>query len=288
MDFLYRNKTIIAFISFFLFCVISLSVQTSAFTFSVEGILSAIVMPFQKGYDLVYDGTQRLWAGFSELGEVRKELQQTREKLQEYESTAENIDEIKIENKRLRKLLNLNTRMEYDSVIAEVISKDPDNWFRTIVINKGKKHGIAVNMPVVAFNGQEKAVIGKVIEVRRSNSRIIPIISPDMKTGVMLQYSRTPGLMQGYASNSDECVIDYINKVEHVADGSRIVTSGQGGVFPEGLPVGKVKETKVLKSSAFQKAIVTPYINYNDIEEVFVIIKLPDPEVLELLEGEKE
>lgn len=247
-----------------------------------------MISPFQKGYNLVQGGMQKLWAGFFELNDVREELQKTREKLQQYESTSEDIREIKIENERLRKLYEFEARMEYDSVVAEVISKDPDNWFRTIIINKGSKHGIKVNMPVIAFNGEEKAVIGKVVEVRRSLSRIIPIISTEMKLGVMLQESRSPGLMQGYASNSDLCVIDYINKSQKVSPGDKVVTSGQCGVFPEGLPVGEVVKTQMLKSSAFQKAIIKPFIDYNKIEEVFVILRLPDPEFTEMLKSEEK
>ncbi len=286
MEFLIRHKTIIAFVSFFLFCIISLSVKSSAFTFSVEGIGSAMVSPFQKGYNLVQGGMQKLWAGFFELNEIREQLESTRKKLEQYENTAEDIREMKIENESLRTLHDFQAKVEYDSVAAEVISKDPDNWFRTIIINKGSKHGIQVNMPVIAFNGEEKAVIGKVVEVRRSLSRIIPIISTDMKLGVMLQESRSPGLMQGYSSNSDLCVIDYINKAEKITPGTRIVTSGQCSVFPKGLPVGEVVTSQMLKSSAFQKAIIKPFIDYNKIEQVFVIMKLPDPEFIELLNSE--
>lgn len=288
MEILIRHKAIIAFIAFFLFCVVSLSVQSSTFTFSVEGAGSAIAMPFQKSFHVVQRSVHKIWAGFTELSDVREELKITREKLIRYESSSEDIEEIKIENRRLRKLLSLMSKVEYESEVAEIISKDPDNWYRTIIINKGRKHGIKINMPVIAFNGEEKAVVGKVVEVRGSISRVIPIISPDMKLGVMLQTSRNPGLMEGYSSNSENCVVDYINKSAQIKYNEKIVTSGQGGIFPEGLPVGRVVKTHVLKSSAFQKAIVKPYIDYNKIEEVFIIKKIPPKELTDLMKEEEE
>lgn len=288
MEILIRHKAIIAFICFFLFCVISLSVQSSTFTLSVEGVGSALAMPFQKSYHLVQNSVHKLWAGFTELSEVREELKSTREQLTKYESTSEDIEEIKLENKRLRRLLALIPKMEYESITAEIISKDPDNWYRTIIINKGRIHGVEINMPVVAFNGEEKAVVGKVIEVNRSISRIIPIISPDMKLGVTVQSTRNPGLMEGYSSNSKFCVVDYINKSAKLTYGEKIITSGQGGVFPPGLAVGKVTKTQVLKSSAFQKAVVEPYIDYDQISEVFIIKKVPSQELIEMTEKDEE
>jgi rod shape-determining protein MreC len=113
-------------------------------------------MPFQKAYYSVQQGVHMLWAGFTELGDVRDELVRTREKLQHYEAVAEELGEIKKENERLRQLLDMQQRVEYASISATIISKDPDNWFRTIVINRGEADGVRVNMPVIAFRGEER------------------------------------------------------------------------------------------------------------------------------------
>jgi len=285
MGFLIRHKTILALIFAFLFCVISLAVQSSSFSTSVEGAGSAVVLPFQRIYNFTTRGIGLLWAGLTELNGVREDLSSTRQKLQQYISINDELEEIKRENARLRLMLGFRERIVYQSMPARIISKDPDNWFRTIVIDKGKKDGIMVNMPVVAFTGDEKAVVGKVVEVRGSISRVLPLISPDMKTGVQMQDSRSPGLMEGLAANSDRCVIDYISKSEQLNIGDKIITSGGCGIFPPGLLVGVIEKSVVTQSSAFQRAIVRPLIDYNKIEEVFVILKIPDRELIELIEG---
>lgn len=288
MEFIIRHKSIVAFISFTLFCIISLSVQSSMFTLSSEGIISALVMPFQKAYNGMQDGVSRLWAGFTELTEVRDELRKTQARLQKYESMTDEMSEIKRENIRLRELLGMKERVEYTSIPAWIISKDPDNWFRTIIINKGSNDGIKVNMPVIAFQGGQKAVVGTVVEVRGSISRIAPIISPMVRIGVKLQESRFPGLLCGYSGNSNLCKMDYVSRAAYIKFNDMVITSGQGGVFPPGLLIGTVIKSYALESSAYQRAIVKPVIDYNLVENVFVIKKDIDKDLFEIFESEKE
>jgi rod shape-determining protein MreC len=287
VDFFIRHKTVVAFIGFTLFCIISLSVQSTTFTLTIEGVGSAILMPFQKAYSGFHDGVSRFWAGFTDLNVVREELQKTRKKIQYYESVADELTEIKNENQRLRQVLVLKERIEYKSVPAVIISKDPDNWFRTIIIDRGESDGIKINMPVIAYQGGIKAVVGKIIEVRGSISRVLPVISPDMKIGVKLQDSKYPGLLSGLTINSDLCVMDYISRTALINPGNLVVTSSQGGVFPPGLYVGNVIKITLHESNPYQRAIVKPVIDFNLLEEVFVILKDPDEVLNQIFEEQK-
>ncbi|MEJ5360943.1 MAG: rod shape-determining protein MreC [Spirochaetota bacterium] len=288
MEFFIKHKTIVLFILFTLFCFISLSLQSSGVTNAVEGAGNAVIFPFQKLYHAVQTNVSLLWSGFSQLRNAQQELEKTRLRLQQYESVAEELEEIKRENEQLRNLLGLKQRLKYDSVLATIISKDPDNWFRTIIINRGSSDGIEVNMPVVAFFGDEKAIVGKIIEVRGSISRIVPIISPDLKIGVVFQESRYPGLLSGYSAIGKLCVIDYVDKTATIKSGDIVITSGQGGVFPPGLLVGVAVKSFPSESGAFQRVLVKPYINFDLIENVVVIKKEPDKEILKLIQDESQ
>jgi rod shape-determining protein MreC len=285
VEFIIRHKTIVAFIGFTLFCLISLTARSSTAITSVEGLGSLFVIPFQHGYEALQGGVRRFWVGFTELGELRDELQRTRQKLMKYEQIADELSELKKENERLRQQLQMASRLEYESIPARVLSRDPDNWFRTIILDRGRSDGVKVNMPVVAYSGAEKAVIGKIIEVRGGVSRVLPVIAPEMKLGVMLQSSRYPGLLHGYSANSTLCVMDYVSKSALVKFGDQVVTSGQGGIFPQGLSVGKVLRAEIMEASAYQRVIVIPAVDYEKLEDVFILKKEPDAEFLELLKS---
>jgi len=249
-------------------------------------------MPFQKGYNGLQGGTSRLWAGFSELDRVRDELELTRSKLQTFESIYGKLTEIKKENDRLRSLLGMKEMLKYDSIAASIISKDPDNWYRTLIINRGENDGIKVNMPVVAYqvvNTGEvrelvKGVVGKIVEVRGSVSRIQPVIAPEIKIGVKIGENRFPGLLSGYTYNSNLCVVNYITRAAPVKFGDLIITSGQAGVFPPGLVIGSVVKSELLESSPYQRAIIKPFIDYGLLDEVFIIKKAPDKDLFDLFE----
>ncbi len=282
MEFIVRHKTIVAFVFFTLFCIISLSIKSTSLTISIEGIGSALSLPFQKGYNGIINGLGGVWRGYSEFETLRNDVKSLREKLQKYESLSEEISEIKIENKRLRTVLGLKESIPYSSVHASVISKDPDNWFRTIIINRGESDGIRINMPVIAFYGSQKAVVGKIVDVKGSISRVLPIISPEFKMGVIFQENRSPGLLRGLSASSNLCNIDYVSKTANVKFGGIIVSSEQGGVFPQGLLVGTVLKSEGIETSAYQRVIVKPALDYYSIHEVFVIKKEADKELLEL------
>lgn len=262
----------------------SLSIQSSTLTKSLEGVCNVLMTPFQKGYHAIQKGIHMLWAGFTELDDVQDELLRVRNKLQRYEALTEELTEIQKENKRFRILLQLQERIQYESLPATIISKDPDNWFRTIIINRGSTDGIKINMPIISFSGEKKAVVGKVIEVRRSVARVLPIISTNMKLGVMFKGSRFPGLLSGFSQSSNLCIMDYINKSASIELGDIVITSGQGGIFPSGLLVGVVKKSLLKGSSAFQRVAVKPTIDYTRLEEVFVVKKEPNEELLELID----
>lgn len=142
-------------------------------------------------------------------------------------------------------------------------------------------------IPGVAFFGDE-SYHWEDNRSKRFNFRILPIISPDLKIGVVFQESRYPGLLSGYSAIGKMCIVDYVDKTATIKAGDIVITSGQGGVFPQGLLVGVAIRSFPSESGAFQRVLVKPYINFDLIENVIVIKKEADLEILKLTEEETQ
>jgi rod shape-determining protein MreC len=204
---------------------------------------------------------------------LKKELDQVRKLLEEYERTQYEFEEIKKENERLRRLIGIQSKLEYETVIAEVVAKSPQNFYKTLIVNRGKSSGITKYMPVVAYQDNMKCIVGKVIDVQAHSSRIQPLIEQSSYIGVMLKDTRYSGILAGQSPVSENCLFQYINRNTEIKYGDTVVTSGMGGVFPKGIMIGTVISVTKKRYGIFQEALVKPAIDFGRLEEVYIITK---------------
>lgn len=171
--------------------------------------------------------------------------------------------------RRVQELSEFSRQRNLPSIIGSVIAYDPSPWFRTITINIGKKHGVERNMPVITHQG----VVGRVINVYPHFSKVMLITDVNSSIDVLDQRSRVRGILSGISD--DICELRYVKKTDDVREGDPIITSGWGGYFPKGLPVGWI--TRIEKTGGiFQKIEVSPSVNLKSIEEVIVVKTQPE------------
>jgi rod shape-determining protein MreC len=152
---------------------------------------------------------------------------------------------------------------------AEVIGRDPSSWFKTIIVNKGMEDGVQEGVPVVVPEG----VVGLVVEVASNYSKVLLIIDQNSAVDGLVQRTRSRGVIQG--NPSGECIFKYVLRKHEVILGDTVVSSGMDGVFPKGLRIGRVSEIIKLNAGIFQEIIVTPYVDFEKLEEVLIIAQSP-------------
>ncbi len=176
------------------------------------------------------------------------------------------MDEVNLENARLEKLLKFKEK-SFAGVAANVIARDLSNWNSAILIDKGKRSGIAVGMPVVDASG----IVGKVVEVVANRSKIILVSDPSFSVPAMIKRSREVGLVSGTLTG--QCRMRYLSMDADVQVGDEVISSKLSSSFPQGLVLGTVIAVENPTGSSFPTCLIKPAAPLSRIEEVIVIIR---------------
>lgn len=232
--------------------------------------LSIAAAPFEYGTSRIalagrtgLDMADQMLSNWEELDALRRENGALRA-----EQTA--YSEILAENVRLRALAGFRQGYtQYQLLGASVIARDYGSWTDTLVIDRGTDDGLARYMPVIVPEG----LVGFVSEVYRTTARVQLITDPRTSVGAIVQRpsSRVVSIVQGNGSRSSVLTFVNLSRAADVLKDDTLVTSGYGGVYPQGLLIGRVSEVTDDPSTPAREAQVTPAADLSRLEEVFVI-----------------
>ena len=158
-----------------------------------------------------------------------------KKKLKKIESQKYNIDFLIAENQKLKKTLE-DVSYSSNEQLAKVLIDKQSPFLRSIIINKGTKHNITKGMTVLNDN----YLVGKVVEVNFSTARVLLLSDLNSKTPVTIEPGSVQAILSGTGKNSG--TIQYLKENLPINAGSIVFTSGAGGLFKEGVPVGKIAE----------------------------------------------
>ena len=196
----------------------------------------------------------------SELKKQNEELTSELAQLTEAEKTAE----------RLESLLGLQSTYNLQSTAARIIGTTGDAWSQTVTIDKGSANGFEIGMPVCNSGG----VIGQIIEVSAATSTVRLINDENSGVSAMVQSTRAPGILQGQPDGT--LMLSYVPADADVKVGDVIITSGLGGRFPKGLPLGTVSSVSRAANATYYTIVVRAISTAESNEEVLVITSLTD------------
>ncbi len=167
----------------------------------------------------------------------------------------------------LLSLLALPTYSNADKVVAPVIAMETTNFDNTVELGKGRRDGIETGMPVVNAQG----LVGRVIEVSDSRSSVVVITDTTSNVGVRVARTGEVGVAIG-TGQDNPLRMDLIEGDSTVTAGDVVVTNGmQGSVFPPGLVVGTVKESRASSNGLRRNVTVAPAVDLHRLEDVLVV-----------------
>ncbi len=248
-----------------------LSKREGSPTLLVDHFLMDIAFPFQKAVTYTTNKAESAVRGYLLLVDIKKENEALKQKVDVLQSQTVRLEELERENRRLRKLLNFREEIKTPMLPAEIIAKSPTPWIESFVIDKGTKNGVQQGMPVIC----EKGIVGYILKTTRYVSTVMILTHYNCRVDAIIQRTRCHGVVGGLLEG--KCRLFDALRTEDIAVGDRVVTSGFGNRFPRGLLIGKV--CKVLKKpfGLFQEAEITPSVDFNKLEEVYILLKHTSP-----------
>ncbi|NLX90741.1 MAG: rod shape-determining protein MreC [Firmicutes bacterium] len=261
--------------------VILLALSLVFFTGEDLAHVNLVKDTFLTGFSQVQGFVARLGAstagffqGIFDFRNLQEENKELRKELAERENLRHQILELQKENYRLRGMLDFKERTEYELLPAEVIARDPSNWFETITVNRGALHGVKKNMPVITSQG----LVGNILKVSRTSSRVLLLTDSRRAVSALVMRSREPGdvgIVEGSSGESASLRMTNLPPEANIQPGDTVISSGLGGIFPKGLVIGTVLETGLDQYGLLQQAVVLPAVNFNRLEEVFIVMDFP-------------
>ena len=201
--------------------------------------------------------------------QLLREIEALRRQNQELRLQNSQAEAVTRENDRLRQLLGWQRQQPHKYRLANVVLRDPANWWRTVQIDLGKHHGVEVNMPVVTTEG----LVGRIAAAGDIRSQVVLLGDPNCKVAVRVENeTRDTGVVgpAGYL-HTEFLEMGFLSRNANLKAGQNVKTSGNGGIFPKDIPVGKVVETRSAEYGLSTVAVIKLAANLNALEEVWVL-----------------
>jgi len=236
----------------------------------VKDFAVAVVAPIQRGVAVVTQPVGDFFTSIGELADIRRRNRELEDRLERLQFDVESARGLASENVRLREVLELGKSWPtMRTVTAGVFSKAPSNYKWAVLIDKGRADGIRRDMAVIDPEG----LVGKIIQVDRTQATVLLLIDPDAAAGAKVQGQGDTGVVRGNGSN-ELLSLHLIESDASVEVGDEVFTSGyDGGIFPPGVPIGVVAEVGGHDAALERQISVSPSVDFPSLDFVTVLVE---------------
>lgn len=185
------------------------------------------------------------------------------------------------ENNRLRDAVGWQKQSPWKVRLARVDARDPSNWWRTLLIDQGRNHGMVENLPIVSADG---FLVGRIESVGARQSRVVLVGDPNCQVAASIESLTAGGARAGRGASAvrDGIVtegsgptvvsLSFVDRESDARPGQLVLTNGKGGIFPPGIPIGHVASVRSVSDGLLLLASIKLGAVLGSLEEVFVIL----------------
>ena len=232
-------------------------------------IFLELMAPLERAGTFASRTVADAWERASGLLRARDEAEALRGRVRQLEQDTARLAEIDAENTRLRTLLDFRRTLGGTPLTTRVIGHDAAGLARTLVVDQGSAAGIAKGAAVLAPQG----IVGQVFQVSPHAARVLLVSDHNSGVDAVVQRTRGRGIVEGTADG--RCGLKFVKRTEDLQVGDLVVSSGLDGIFPSGLPIGRIQAVDKQGQGLFQYAQIDPAVDVERLEEVLVMVGAP-------------
>ncbi|HBQ94188.1 MAG: rod shape-determining protein MreC [Firmicutes bacterium] len=251
---------------------LSLTARIRGNVIGLSTLINTVVSPAESSMAFIGRETG---LGLSTVGDIFTLQQQNRaleRQLLKYKSMKLELSEVLAENSRLRGLLGLEHALgRWKLEPASIISRNPDSWFDTVVIDQGTRNGVHTGMAVIVPQG----VVGRVISAGPNTSTVMLILDPKSGIGALDVRSQSTGVVLGQNPVAGLLKFQLFSSKANVLPGDVVTTSGLSQYYPKGLLIGQVVSVTHNQYGLTETATIQPAVDFNRLETVMVVQSHP-------------
>lgn len=233
-----------------------------------ESLGSRVFEPIQLGVSGLVDAVDQFWSTFRRVGELAGENAAYREQVDRLQAELVRMRELEQENHDLRNLLGLKQRAGPGELIpVRVVGSEVTPFVQTLTIDRGTDDGVQEGLALVTWRG----LVGRVIKASATTAKVLLITDVNSSVAARVQdpSSRATGLVRGLGQ--DGLIMEQIPQQDRIETGQTVISSGLGGVYPEGLVIGTIVRIQHKDVDVFQSALLQPAVDVNKLERLYVL-----------------
>jgi rod shape-determining protein MreC len=201
--------------------------------------------------------------------ELLRQLETLRHDNEQLRFQATQAAAIARENDRFRALFGWPRPATWKLKLANVVMRDPANWWHTVQIDLGSRDGVTNNLPVLTTDG----LVGRVSSVSYTHAQVVLIGDPNCKVSALVENpAHDMGIISpGGPLDNSFVELSYLSGNASLQAGQNVITSGLGGVFPKGIPIGQIVDARPVEFGLYTEARVKLLVNLGSLEQVWVL-----------------
>lgn len=226
-----------------------------------------VIMPYSK-VNYAAASVGNIGGNIKGIINARKDVSELKDQNQKLQHDLVRLKTLEIENRRLSELLGYKRNIDRKTVIARIIAKPPQQYYKSVIIDKGSDDGLTDSRAVFGFYKGRFGVVGQLINVEKKISQVLTITNRISKVPARIIPAAVDGIVLGRETNELDMI--WIPSDAEIKIGDAVVTSSASDIFPPGIPIGIIVSISQTGHLPFKKASIKPFIPAFQLTDVFI------------------